>query len=172
MARTSPTIPSLGEYVCLALIAQGVEHGWAVGTRLAPDGDIGRIWTLSRPLTYRAIDLLVGHGFVTRRGTAQGRGRDRTLLRATARGRRALDAWLDEPVEHLRDVRTELLVKLTLRAQVGRPADQLLGAQRERLASTIDALAATDPHDYVDLWRRESAFAVQRFLDAATDRDR
>ena len=84
MARASSAAPSLGEHVALALVAQGEEHGWAVGTRLAPDGDIGRIWTLSRALTYRAIELLVERGLVARRGTAQGRGGDRTLLRPTA----------------------------------------------------------------------------------------
>src|SRR5262245_664658 len=45
---------SLAEHVCLTLIDQDVTHGWALGTLLASDGDVGRIWTLSRPLTYRA----------------------------------------------------------------------------------------------------------------------
>ena len=167
MARASSAAPSLGEHVALALVAQGAEHGWAVGTRLAPDGDIGRIWTLSRALTYRAIELLVERGLVARRGTAQGRGGDRTLLRPTPRGRQALDAWLDEPVAHLRDVRTELLVKLTLREQAGLPAAPLLAAQRAHLAATIEALTQAEPDDYVDLWRRVSAEAVARFLEAA-----
>ena len=89
------------------------------------------------------------------------------MLRPTARGRQALDAWLDEPVAHLRDVRTELLVKLTLREQAGMPAAPLLAAQRAHLAATIDALTQAEPDDYVDLWRRVSAEAVARFLEAA-----
>ena len=79
---------SLAEWVCLTLIAQKVSHGWALGTMLAPDGEVGRIWSLTRPLTYRAIDGLVDRGLVTRTGQTAGRGRDGSLLAATPAGRR------------------------------------------------------------------------------------
>jgi PadR family transcriptional regulator AphA len=159
---------SLAECVCLTLIAQKVSHGWALGTMLAPDGEIGRIWSLSRPLTYRAIDGLVDRGLVTRTGQAAGRGRDRVVLAATPAGRRLARRWLDQPVEHLRDVRTELLVKLFLRERAGLERATLLTAQQEQFAPAIDALTSSDPDDdLVDLWRRESARAVRRFLDQA-----
>ena len=48
----------LAGYTCLTLVAEGVEHGWAIGSLLAADGELGRIWTLSRSLTYRAIDAI------------------------------------------------------------------------------------------------------------------
>ena len=88
---------------------------------LAPDGELGRIWTLSRPLTYRAIDGLVDKGLVTRRrARASGQGRDRVVLGADRRRAGGCDQrWLDTPVQHLRDVRTELLVKLALRERAG-----------------------------------------------------
>jgi PadR family transcriptional regulator AphA len=156
------------EWVCLTLISQKVSHGWALGTTLAPDGEVGRIWTLSRPLTYRAIDGLVDKGFVVRSGQAAGRGRDRVILTATAAGRRASRRWLDEPVEHLRDVRTELLVKLLLRERAGLETESLLTEQEAHFEPMIAALSSADPDDdFVDLWRRESARAVRRFLDQA-----
>jgi PadR family transcriptional regulator AphA len=159
---------SLAERVCLGLIAQHVAHGWALGTLLAPDGEIGRIWSLSRPLTYRAIDGLVDKGLITRRGQAAGRGRDRVILAATPVGRRLAKRWLDEPVQHLRDVRTELLVKLQLRARIGLDNEPLLAAQQQVFDPTIDVLTSTHPdEDLVDLWRRESARSVRRFLDQA-----
>lgn len=162
--------PSLAEFVCLALIAEGVEHGWAVGSLLSSDGQVGRIWSLSRPLTYRAIDLVVDRNLVTRHGTEQGRGRERTILRVTATGRPAIRAWLDAPVEHLRDVRTELLVKLELRRRAGLPTRPLIVSQQTHFADTIDALTTTsDEEDLVDVWRRESARAVRRFLDKALE---
>ena len=107
MARTTDL--TLAEGACLAAVQQGLRHGWAIGSLLAADGEIGRIWTLSRPLTYRAIDSLIERRLLTRRGTEAGRGRDRTLLQITAAGSRAVVAWLATPVDHLRDVRTELL---------------------------------------------------------------
>jgi PadR family transcriptional regulator AphA len=156
------------ESVCLALVTQKVSHGWALGNLLAPDGDIGRIWTLSRPLTYRAIDGLVDKDLISRTGHAAGRGRDRVILAPTAAGRRLAREWLDMPVEHLRDVRTELLVKLFLRDRAGLDNQTLLARQAELFEPAIDALTSTDPDDdLVDLWRRESARAVRRFLDHA-----
>ncbi len=157
----------LAEQVCLALVAEGVEHGWALGTLLSPDGELGRIWSLTRPLTYRAIDRLVERGLVVRSGTGTGRSRERNLLAVSPAGRAATDAWLDEPVEHLRDVRTELLLKLALRARTGRPAEPLLVAQRARFDTVIDRLVAAPAADPVAQWRAESARAVRRFLDRA-----
>jgi molybdopterin-binding protein len=160
--------PLLAELVCLALVAQKVSHGWALGTMLAPDGEVGRIWSLSRPLTYRAIDGLVDKDLVTRRGHTTGGGGDRVVLAATPAGRRVAKGWLDTPVEHLRDVRTELLVKLTLRERAGLDNATLLAAQQEVFEAAIDGLTSTRPDDdLVDLWRRESARAVRRFLDQA-----
>ena len=154
--------------MCLALVTQKVSHGWALGTMLAADGELGRIWSLSRPLTYRAIDGLVAKGLVTRTGQAAGRGRDRVVLAPTPAGRRLVRRWLDRPVEHLRDVRTELLVKLFLRHRAGLDSADLLRRQQQLLGPTIDALTSTGrPDDLVDLWRRESARAVRRFLDEA-----
>jgi PadR family transcriptional regulator AphA len=156
----------LAEWVCLTLIAQKVSHGWALGRLLAPDGELGRIWSLSRPLTYRAIDGLVDKQLVSRTGHAAGRGR--VILAPTPAGRRLARKWLDSPVDHLRDVRTELLVKLHLRDRIGLDNRPLLAAQQDLFAPTIDVLTSCDvDDDFVDLWRRESARAVRRFLDQA-----
>lgn len=158
----------MAEEVCLALVAEGVDHGWAIGALLAPDGELGRIWSLSRPLTYRALDQLVEAGFVRRVGTEPGRGRARTVVAVTPAGRRAARAWLDAPVAHLRDVRTELLVKLELRRRAGLPLAPLLDAQDAVFAPLVAALTGgRPPTDPVALWRRESARAVSRFLAAA-----
>ena len=167
---TGPTPPNLAEHVCLVLVTQGITHGWAIGTLLAPDGELGRIWTLSRPLTYRAIDGLIERGFVARHGTAAGAGRDRTVLEPTAGGRRAAAAWLDEPVAHVRQIRIELLLKLALRQRADLDIEPLLAAQEAVLVPAIDALTTTGrDDDLVDLWRRESARAARRFLVAALE---
>ena len=158
---------SLGERVCLALIAEGVNHGWGIGTELAPDEELGRVWTLSRPLTYRAIEQLEIKGMLRRQAPRRG-GRERTLLSCTAQGRRIVGQWLDAPVEHLRDVRTELLLKLLLRRRRGLATEPLLEAQQLSFSDHIDTLVTAGPGaDPVDLWRRENARAVRRFLDAA-----
>jgi len=167
-STSSAAEPSFAEAVCLTLITQNVSHGWALGTMLSPDGELGRIWTLSRPLTYRAIDGLVDKKLVTRRGQAAGHGRDRVILAPTPAGRRAASRWLDTPVQHLRDVRTELLAKLHLRHLAGLEMEPFLAGQLQVFEPAIDVLTSTRPDDdLVDLWRRESARAVRRFLDQA-----
>ena len=158
---------SLAEQTCLALVDEHPRHGWSLVRDLSPDGDIGRLWHLSRALTYRAIDGLVSRELVVRREPERRRPRDRVLLSATDLGSETNRHWLDAPVEHVRDVRTELLVKLQLRRRAGLELDALLHAQRELFTPRLERLAAAPADDLVDLWRRESALAVRRFLDAA-----
>ena len=168
--------PSFAEHVCLALVVEGVTHGWAVGSLLAAGGELGRIWSLTRPLSYRAIDGLVEKKLVSRRGHFPGQGRERVLLAPTAAGRQASRRWLDTPVAHIRDVRTELLMKLTLRQRAGLDIEALLVAQQSVLEPIIASLVGAGPdqadlgdNSLVELWRREQARAVRRFLAAALE---
>jgi DNA-binding PadR family transcriptional regulator len=164
---------SLGESVCLALIADESQHGWALVQTLGRDGDVGRVWSLSRPLTYRAIDGLLERGLVMHKGVAKGEGPQRRLLAATAAGRRHARGWLSEPVEHLREVRTVLLVKLVLTHRFGGDPLPLLRSQRRVFKPAFAALKSAGTvrnADVVDRWRYESSLAVQRFLDAAIRR--
>lgn len=168
MADAADSELSLAEHVCLALVAEGATHGWQIGTLLSADGEIGRVWSLTRPLTYRALEQLTDKKLVRRSPAAAGTGRERQQLKATARGRRLADAWLDTPVEHLREVRTDLLLKLVLRARAGLDVEPLLRDQHAHFDERISVLTSgANPPDLVALWRRESARAVRRFLDAA-----
>lgn len=151
---------SLADHVCLALVAEGPVHGWAIVKALAADGDVGRIWSLSRPLTYRSIDRLAAEGLIDR--TRFGR---RTELRITAAGRRVTRRWRSEPVEHLRDLRTEFLLKMHLDERAGASSGALVRRQQEQLQPMIDALTSTPAETAVDVWRQESARAAQRFLE-------
>lgn len=158
----------LNEWACLGLLGPAPAHGFALATRLAATGDVGRVWALSRPLTYRALDQLVARGLVEPVGTEPGRaGGPRTILASTKAGRAALKRWLRQPVEHLRDVRAELLLKLVLADLNGVDARPLVAAQRAAFQPVLDVLRAeATAVDPVGVWRRESALAVARFLDA------
>lgn len=151
---------SLADHVCLAVIAERPTHGWALVKLLRPDGDLGRIWSLSRGLTYRSIDRLVTDAFVQRSG-----GERRATLTTTPTGAAAARRWLAAPVGHVRDLRTEFLLKLRLHERSGLDPTPLVERQRALLRPALDALSATAPDDAVDLWRHESALAARRFLD-------
>jgi len=164
----APAPRPLAEWVCLAIVAESPAHGWSVARVLAPGGDVGRVWSLSRPLTYRALARLVAEGLLTESRREHGAGAARTVLTATPAGRRAVRRWLRTPVAHLRDVRTELLVKLALSVRAGVDPAPLLQAQRATFGPAIAALdrrARARDADAVDRWRRVSSQAVLRFLD-------
>lgn len=171
MTRTRSEALLLGEWACLGLLYRTPHHGFAVAARLKPDADIGRVWSLSRPLTYRALDQLQVRGLVHAVGEEPGvAGGLRTLLAATRTGRAALRQWTRTPVEHLRDLRSELLLKLVLAAECHLDASDLLVAQRERVAHLVEALTVpADCGDPVALWRYEAATAAARFLDRVGD---
>jgi PadR family transcriptional regulator AphA len=159
----------LGEWACLGILYPAPTHGFAIAARLKPEGDIGRVWSLSRALTYRSLDQLALRGLVQAVGEEPGiAGGNRTILAATRTGRAQLRRWLTTPVEHLRDLRSELLLKLVLADQCQVEIGDMLDRQRRRIESlctVIDEQVAAAPHDVVTLWRSESSHAALRFLD-------
>ena len=155
----------LGEWACLGILYQGPTHGFAIAARLKPAGDVGRVWALSRPLTYRSLEQLVARELVLAVGEERGiAGGNRTILTATRQGRARLRRWLATPVPHLRDLRSELLLKLVLAQQCGLDVGGMLERQRDVIESISAALAA-GPDDVVTRWRRESSEAARRFVD-------
>lgn len=165
----------VGEWACLGLTAGSPTHGFAVAARLEPAGDFGRVWSMSRALTYRSLEQLRERSLIEALGEEPGTaGGQRTILAITADGIRALDEWLATPVRHLRDYRSELLLKLLVSAELGSDPTGLLVAQKTRTEELLDALgvpsAPSSPgsaHDFVTAWRRESAVAALRFVEGA-----
>ncbi|HXZ83075.1 MAG TPA: PadR family transcriptional regulator [Acidimicrobiales bacterium] len=170
---------SLRGWAVLGLVAEGATHGFAVSRAFARDGPIGRIWTIPRPLVYRALASLEGAGLVREVGSVPGeRGPDRRVIEATPEGRAALRTWLAEPVGHVRDARSELLVKLLLLDRAGEDPLDLLRAQAAWIHPVLVGLREKLTHsDGFDAtlarWRVASAEALEGFLVALiTDRER
>jgi PadR family transcriptional regulator AphA len=159
----------LPEWTVLAVISQQPTHGFAVAQLTTPDGDLGRVWQIPRPVIYRAIGRLAEAGLIAPQGTEPGQGPQRTIYAATGEGRRAVGAWLDTPVEHVRDIRSQLLLKLALLHRRGQDATALIQRQRDVLAPIASAIDSDTPEDSFDAillaWRRASAAAAIAFLD-------
>jgi PadR family transcriptional regulator AphA len=154
----------LARSVVLALVVHTPRHGWAIHEELSPTGDIGRAWTLSRQLVYRAIDTLVEDGLVKRATPKDGGGADRVIISPTAAGKRQALQWLESPVTHLRDVRTELVLKVMLREKMELPLAPFLALQHEVFDPLIASINKDASGSPVNLWRKESANAVKRYL--------
>jgi DNA-binding PadR family transcriptional regulator len=170
VARTTEQQLLLGEWACLGILYPAPTHGFAIAARLKPTGDIGRVWSLSRALTYRSLDQLATRGYIHAVGEEPGiAGGNRTILAGTRSGRAQLRKWLDTPVAHLRDLRSELLLKLIIADVCGIGIADMLDRQHdhiEQMAAAIAVQSEVDaPVDVVDLWRQESSQAALRFLD-------
>ena len=166
----------LGAWACLGIVYPKPIHGFAIAARLKPTGDVGRVWSLSRPLTYRSLDQLATRGYIHTVGEEPGiAGGNRTILAATRTGRAQLRRWLTTPVAHLRDLRSELLLKLVLAQNCEIDTSAMLEAQRthiERLAAALHDPAADDTLDVVALWRQEASSAALRFVERVAQSDR
>jgi DNA-binding PadR family transcriptional regulator len=161
----------LGEWACLGVLYEGRTHGFAIASMLRPGGELGRVWSLSRALTYRSLDQLADRGLVRTVGEEPGiAGGNRTVLAATRTGRAELRRWLAAPVEHLRDLRSELLLKLVIAERCEIEVTPMLQRQQAivaELATVIGDRAAGGDRDVdvVTLWRHETSEAALRFLD-------
>jgi DNA-binding PadR family transcriptional regulator len=163
---------SLTEWAVLAALRERPAHPFAVARLLAGDGDLGRVLTVRRALVYRAFERLAGAGLCRADHTEPGQGGpERTVYQATAAGRRLLADWLRQPVEHVRDLRLEFLLKVRLTSRAGESPLPLVEAERAALAETMAALTA-EPIDEVSLWRRHNALAAQAFLEDLEQRYR
>lgn len=162
---------TVGEWAVLALLCERPLHGYAVAAAMEPDGEIGRIWGQRQQLAYRAIRVLRDLGLVEVVGTRPGdRAPRRTELRANARARRLVRAWLAEPVPRPREIRSHLLLKICFLQRAGRPIAPLLETQRDVLAVRVEQLerdlaAAAPPEAFVERWRLLSAQAALRFAE-------
>jgi DNA-binding PadR family transcriptional regulator len=164
---------SLAESVVLVLVAERPTHGFPIAQLTAPDGELGRIWQMPRPIVYRALSRLSEAGLISPDGSEPGRGPQRTIYAVTPAGRAAANGWLQTPVEHVRDVRSHLLMKLALLHRAGLDPTGLLQRQREVLAPIAAAIAAErpDPDGFeatLLAWRRANAQAAISFLADVT----
>lgn len=171
MPMTAQPPLSLPEWLVLALLSQQPMHGFALARLTASGGELGRVWQVPKAVIYRAIGRLEEAGLVTTEGTQPGLGPQRTVYTATPEGRRAAQLWLHTPVEHVRDIRSHLLLKLALLDRAGDDPADLLRKQRAVLEPIAQAVAARQPQrDGFDAtllaWRRATAAAAIDFLEA------
>jgi PadR family transcriptional regulator AphA len=168
---------SLSQWAVLGLIVERRTHGWPVVRELGSGGDLGQVWTVSRGEVYRSLSLLEREQMIESWGEAPGEnGPQRTIWRATSRGRTALARWLRTPASHVRDIRSEFLLKLAFLMRAGKPTNALIEQQIAALAPIMRAVATPGDdagYDFVlAQWRRAQAEAVDGFLKSLINEQR
>ncbi len=167
----TPLAISLTDWVVLGVLSEEPRHGFAVAKELGRDAELGQLWTVRRPLVYRAIDHLLELGLAETRSVEPGdQGPHRTVIAPTRGGRARLRRWLEQPVEHPRDVRAVLLVKLGLLARRGEPLAPLARRQLAAFVEVNEGLGRrASPETPVARlavgWRTQANEAIRRFLE-------
>lgn len=175
MTGRARTEPSLAEWAALGLLCEAPAHGWAVAQALSPAGVVGRVYSCTRPLVYRALRQLRDADLAEVRGTtASDSGPARTTVGATRQGRSAFSRWRGSTVAHVRDLRSELMVKLLFHGRAGRDPATLLREQAAVLALTERSLEAqvesTSGFDRtLALWRLSMGRAALSFVEGLLD---
>jgi PadR family transcriptional regulator AphA len=160
----------LAERIVLAVLDEAPAHGFAVAALTARDGELGRVWHIPRPVVYRALGRLREGGLIDAGDAESGPGPQRTPYSITAAGRDEARRWLAAPVAHVRDLRSEFLLKLALLDRRGAEPAELVAAQRAALTPIAEALvierrASAGFDDVLLAWRASTTAAALAFLD-------
>jgi PadR family transcriptional regulator AphA len=166
---------SVPEWLVLAILSQRPAHGFAVAQQTAAGGELGRIWQIPKAVVYRAIGRLLDAGLIEPVGVEPGLGPQRTVYAATPEGGGKSREWLRAPVAHVRDIRSQLLLKLALLDRAGEDPGELLRRQREVIDPIARAIEARQSQcagfDAILLaWRRSTVQAALDFLDTISAR--
>ena len=153
------------------MLCEQPAHGWAIAQELSPTGSIGRVYSCTRALAYRALRQLRDAGLTeVRRTSPSEKGPARTTLGPTRGGRAKFVRWRGRPVAHVRDLRSELMLKLLFHERAQLDPQLLLGRQATVLArierALEDQLASASGFDRtLALWRLSASRGALSFVD-------
>jgi DNA-binding PadR family transcriptional regulator len=125
-------------YLVLGMVRLGVRSGYAI--KKAADQSTQNFWPISLALVYPELARLEEGGLLKRRSDPRG-GRARSAYTITARGEKALGAWLRSPKVAPVQIRDEAMLKLFFADAL--PVEdqlQLVGTLRQRNRSRRQAL--------------------------------
>jgi PadR family transcriptional regulator AphA len=164
----------LSDWLVLCVVCERPTYGFAVAGLLSYEGSLGRVWQVSEPAVYFAVQRLEELGLVQTVGEqSTSQGPAHSPIKATSAGQAAASGWLRAPVLHCRDVGSELLMKLALLDRAGADPCELLSQQRAEFgplaAELAEQVSATTGIEHtLALWRHEAMSATMQFLDDRT----
>jgi DNA-binding PadR family transcriptional regulator len=143
-----PLLP--GEYAVLGLLALAPRHGYDLARVLAID--LGAVCPVEQSLLYAYLRNLEARGLVEWEEVRTGRRPPRKIYAPSEDGWAAFRAWVHLPVERMREVRQDLLLKIYFLRALAPGAEQGLLQRQvdacERYARReAEALAMLAPDD-------------------------
>ncbi len=161
------------EHAILGLVYQRPAHGYQIAHEMASDSGLGLICPLQRSNVYFLLGNLERRGLIEVEQRRDDAYPPKTVLKATAAGRRAFEAWIWQPVTRLREVRLDFLLKAYfLRDAEPESVLRLLEGQVEfvrRYLGEWQALADAAPQSFDRLVAQAKLAAAQGTLDWLLD---
>ena|SRR5215207_9398862 len=110
---------SLGEYTILGILRERPMHGYDVARHFAPDRDLPLVVPMEMSNIYAMLKDLQEQGLIEGDREVVGLRPPRTVFHLTPEAEALFHAWLEEPVGRMREVRSDLLVKLYFCRAIG-----------------------------------------------------
>jgi DNA-binding PadR family transcriptional regulator len=130
---------AIGETL-LGLLESGPQHGY--GLKRSYDTYFGRDRALDYGQVYSTLSRLLRDGLVTEDGVEAGSGPSRKRYAITAAGVTDVQRWLGTPEAPALYLQNTLYAKVVLALLSGRPAGEVLDAQRAAHLAEMRALTA------------------------------
>lgn len=134
-----------GEYAVLGLLRLRPMHGYEMTCALVDEG-LSVVCPVEQSTLYTYLRNVEARGLVEWTEERVGLRPPRKTFALTAAGRETVDGWLRRPVERMREVRLEFLLKLFFLARLDPAAERtVLDAQIGACGTYLDQLDAHPP---------------------------
>jgi DNA-binding PadR family transcriptional regulator len=136
-ARISP------EPALLGFLLDGPMHGYDLYKQV--NQQLGAVWHLGMSQMYAIFNLYAAQGWLRTRMLTQGARPSKKILELTPTGRRAFEAWLDQPARGLREFRIDFFLRLYFARAAGiGPAKRLIDRQIAASQHELEALRSQE----------------------------
>lgn len=158
-----------GEYAVLGLLRLRPMHGYEMSRHF--DDDLVDVFPMEQSSLYTYLRNVEGRGLVSWEEHRVGQRPPRKIYRLEPAGLAAVDAWLRRPVERIREVRLDFLLKLYfLHESDPAAAGQLVEEQVAVVRRYLQSVEAQQPRDSFHALvlgsRRSAARATLEWLSA------
>jgi DNA-binding PadR family transcriptional regulator len=154
----------------LGYLVEGPKHAYELNQEF--NQSLGMVWRLGQSMLYTQLKNLASSGLLEMEIIPQPSRPARKMYQLTLAGKEVFLSWLQQPVEHLRSIRLEFLIRLYFFRRLGIPGlENLVLSQKAILQTQINALLREAHETDDDYWRlvlefrRGQTDAVINWLD-------
>ena len=162
------------EHALLGFLRQSPMHGYEIYQRMSDADGLGLVWHVKQGNLYALLARLEKEGFITTVLELQGARPPRKVFHLTPYGQSTFLEWVQNAVEHGREIRLDFLVKFYFAQREGMELVlQLLDRQRTacrkwlgRQQAVADSLTEAQTYEgFVNQFRMGQTEAMLHWLD-------